>query len=210
VNVDAHVPYGVVRLLVECGRLDVLRAEAGKGDWWCAEALGDEFVRPGEPAPQRRSGVRAAGAGGAGTGAATHVCTRYALWTILIEEGRPEEALGYLDEWERDFAPDDVFRDRIWLLEECGRREEALDRVRAQADAGEDRMLRLAANVLDGLGRTDEAIELLRPHAASPFVGNALAEMLIRRGDVDEAMAVVDGRETLKPWPDPWAGVSTD
>ncbi|MFG2041915.1 hypothetical protein [Dactylosporangium sp. NPDC048998] len=68
----------------------------------------------------------------------------------------------------------------------------------------------MAAYILGDLGRTDEAIALLRPRATSHFIGDVLAEMLLRRGEVDEAMAAVHGREPLEPRPDPWAGVSTD
>jgi tetratricopeptide (TPR) repeat protein len=143
--------------------------------------------------------------------AATHGCTREALWTMLTEEGRLLDALGYLAELEREFGPDDLFEDRIWLLREGGRGAEAFALVRAHPEAGTDHMLRLAASILDDLGRTEEAIALLRPHAALHFVGDDLAEMLLRRGEVDDAMAVVHGREPLQPWPDdPWAGVSTD
>jgi tetratricopeptide (TPR) repeat protein len=183
----------------------ILRTFADEGNINSASALASLLHRHGridEAVGVLFAAVRTEGA--------AHGCTRCALWTILIEDGRPEDALGYLDELEREFGSDELFDDRIWLLRECGRSEEALARARADPEAETDHMLKLAANILNELGRSDEAITLLRPHATSHFVGDVLAEMLLRRGEVDEAMAVVHGREPLEPWPDPWAGVSTD
>lgn len=142
--------------------------------------------------------------------AAAHACTRQALFAALIEQGRPEEALSHLDELEREFAPDDVLHDRVWLLQQCGRWQEALDQVRAHPAAEEDHMARLAAGILSGLGRTDEAIALLRSRAATPLTGAALAEMLLHQGEVDAAMAVVHGRNPPEPMPDPWASAPTE
>jgi tetratricopeptide (TPR) repeat protein len=182
----------------------VLRVYADDGNTNAAVALADLLRRHGrgdEAVEVLLAAVRRE--------EAAHACTRQALFTALIEQGRPEQALGHLDELEREFAPDDVLDDRVWLLEQCGRGQEALDQVRAHPAAGEDRMVRLAAGILRGLGRTDEAIALLRPRAATPLTGAVLAEMLLHRGEVDAAMAVVHGRNPSTPVPDPWEPVPT-
>ncbi|GAA1421617.1 tetratricopeptide repeat protein [Catellatospora coxensis] len=204
-----HAAYRLANLLEEQNRLaeavDTLRAFTDAGNINAASALAELLRRHGrgeEAVEVLHTAVRAEGA--------AHGCTRHHLWTLLVEAERPEDALGHLDELEREFGPEELFRDRLWLLAECGRSEEALARVRAHPQAGEDGFLQLAAQTLDDLGRTDEAIALLRPRATSHFVGNDLAEMLLRRGEVDEAMAVVHALEPLKLWPDSGAGVSPD
>jgi tetratricopeptide (TPR) repeat protein len=114
--------------------------------------------------------------------------TRAQLQSILIDEGRAEEALGYLDEWIREFDPDGVFHERVGLLHLCGRSEEALDLLRARRDADRYRVAEQTARILDDLGRTEEAIALLRAHP-SRYVRFTLAMMLFRQGDVEEAVA---------------------
>jgi hypothetical protein len=95
---------------------------------------------------------------------------------------------------ERDFGSGDIAGDRMFLLEECGRSEEALALARVHPAAGTGRLLRVQAGILDRLGRSDDAIALLRPHAASRVIANYLAEMLLRRGELDEALATLRRR----------------
>ncbi|GAB3839212.1 hypothetical protein GCM10027610_044550 [Dactylosporangium cerinum] len=180
--------------------VEVLRAVAGSGGTNEAIALTTLLQRHGrvdEAVDVLLAAIRAE--------AATEVGTTLTLWTMLIEEGRAEEALGHLDELEHEFGIDDVRHNRILLLTECGRREEALDRLRARPEAGHHFDLQAATRLLDELGRADEAIALLRPRATEHFVGGDLAELLLRRGDVDEAMAVLHGREPLVLWSTPAA-----
>ncbi|MEV4132142.1 hypothetical protein AB0J72_08245 [Dactylosporangium sp. NPDC049742] len=140
---------------------------------------------------------------------ATHGCTTSALVTMLVDEGRHDDALRCLDELEREFSLADVFRDRVWVLETCGRGDEALDLVRAHPGSGDDHMLVLAAEILERLDRGGDAIALLRPRATSHDVGDALAELLVRRGEVDDAMAVIHAREPMVLWADdPWGGLT--
>ncbi|MET7393799.1 hypothetical protein ABZS66_09935 [Dactylosporangium sp. NPDC005572] len=204
-----HAAYRLAELLEGQQRVaeavDTLRIFADVGNINAASALARLLHRHGridEAVDVLYAAVRAE--------QVTHGCTTTQLWMFLIEEGRPQDALAYIEELEREFGSGDLFRDRIWLLQECGRSEEALALVRAHPEAGGDSMLQSAAYILGDLGRTDEAIVLLRPHATSHFIGGILAEMLLRQGEADEAMAVVHGREPVELWPDPWAYVSTD
>ncbi|GIE28535.1 hypothetical protein Ait01nite_015800 [Actinoplanes italicus] len=205
-----HAAYRLADLLEEQGRVAeavaALRPFAEDGNTDVAGALADLFLRQGridDATEVLYAGIRSEGG--------AHGCTRARLWTMLIEAGRLDEALRLLGELERDFeGQEENLQDRIWLLQELGRDEEVLALLRAHPRAGEGYWLCRQAAVLTRIGRADEAIELLRPYATSYFVGDDLAALLIRRGDVDEAMAVVRGREPLDLGPDPWAGLGLE
>ncbi|WP_433061846.1 hypothetical protein [Dactylosporangium sp. CS-033363] len=182
--------YALAALLEDQDRLpeavDTLRAYADRGRVNPSLALGKLLHRHGrgeEAADVLTVAIRAEGT--------DHGCTRQQLWTMLIEDGRPGAALARLEDLEREFDPADLVWDRVWLLREVGRPEEALTLLRTRPDPADAIALRTEAHILTNLGRRDEAIAVLRAHVTAPYVAPVLAELLIEAGAIDDALAVL-------------------
>ncbi|MGW3075111.1 tetratricopeptide repeat protein [Kitasatospora sp. NPDC001132] len=112
------------------------------------------------------------------------------LCTLYIDQQRVEEGLAYLDgvlarvgspEWE-------YFRLRPRLLAACGRRDQAIEEVRAHPDADSPFVVKALAEMIAEAGRLEEAVELLDP--ARAWHRQALAVLLMKLGRIDEAVAV--------------------
>ncbi|MGW1607587.1 tetratricopeptide repeat protein, partial [Streptomyces eurythermus] len=110
---------------------------------------------------------------------------------LLHEAGRPIDAVALLDERSAEFVeehPSWVSSNRIWLLGEAGRHEEAL----AYAATLPPDMYGLTSNkawILEKTGRFDEALALLRADTeVRPW---EVADLLIRHGRADEAIATM-------------------
>ncbi|MFF2751755.1 tetratricopeptide repeat protein [Kitasatospora sp. NPDC058048] len=124
-------------------------------------------------------------------------CGSHLQWTLdlLVEDGRPERAPALLDELRHadTYADDHPVLDparRIRLLGAAGQYAEAIAGATAldQHEPGERDVL--LAQLLDGDGRPEEAVILLR---SSPyrFAPGPLAELLIRQGRPAEAIAAL-------------------
>ncbi|MFF9019615.1 tetratricopeptide repeat protein [Streptomyces eurythermus] len=108
---------------------------------------------------------------------------------LLHEAGRPDQAVALLDERSAEFVEEHASwfgSNRMWLLGEAGRHEEAL--AYAETLPSDTYGLTLdKAWILEEMGRVDEALALLR---ADPEVRPCeVAELLIRHGRAAEAIA---------------------
>ncbi|MER6523044.1 hypothetical protein ABT246_40310 [Streptomyces sp. NPDC001553] len=108
---------------------------------------------------------------------------------LLHEAGRPDDALALLDERSAEFIeehPSWFSSNRIWLLGEAGRHEEAL--AYAQTLQPDTYGLRTGqAWILEEMGRIEEALTLLR--ADTELRSSRVAELVIRQGRAAEAVA---------------------
>lgn len=108
---------------------------------------------------------------------------------LLHEAGRLDDALALLDERSAEFVeehPSWFSSNRIWLLGEADRHEEAL----AYAGTLPSDMYGLTVSkawILDEMGRIEEALALLR--ADTEVRPSEVAELLIRHGRAAEAIA---------------------
>ncbi|MFB7334432.1 hypothetical protein ACFC00_22710 [Streptomyces adustus] len=125
----------------------------------------------------------------------------HVLCTLCAEEGRPEDGLAHLDtllerpgeeEW-------DLFWIRLPLPAACDRVDEALERARAHPEGGTWYAAEHIAALLAGAGRTEEAVEALRPHA--PANSREPAGYLVDLGRVEEAVAVLHQVKSAPPQP---------
>jgi thioredoxin-like negative regulator of GroEL len=187
---DGH-EYGAYRLaelLEEQGRVEeavaVLSPFAAKGDRNVAGALADLLARHGR-ADEAIEVLRP-------VAMADPECLIRQLCTLLIGQGRPDEALAVIDDIAAQgrLNPFDLRMERIEVLIECGRTEQAITDLRADpgADAGYARV-RLAELLADA-GRLDEAVAVLRP-ARERWIRSLLAKLLTRQGRPEEAVAVM-------------------
>lgn len=113
--------------------------------------------------------------------------------TLLVEAGRPDDALAFLDDAPED--PDlDPALDRADLLARCGRPEQAIAELRAHAgddlSAGRDSLVARLADLLLDAGRPAEAVAVLE--SAGGVDAARLAVALIRVGRVTEALDLFD------------------
>lgn len=108
---------------------------------------------------------------------------------LLHEAGRLDDALTLLDERSAEFVeehPSWFSSNRIWLLGEAGRHEEAL--AYAETLAPDLYGLTVSkASILQEMGRPEEALTVLR--ADSELRPSEVAELLIRQGRAAEAIA---------------------
>ncbi|MER6678511.1 hypothetical protein [Streptomyces sp. NPDC000983] len=117
------------------------------------------------------------------------ICLLPSVLELLCKAGRPDDALALLDERSDEFFEEHaswIGSNRIWVLVETGRYEEAL----AYAGTLPPDMYGLTAGkawILEETGRLEEAIALLRADTGAR--GSALAELLIRHGRAAEAVA---------------------
>ncbi|MFB7328319.1 hypothetical protein [Streptomyces sp. NPDC056190] len=108
---------------------------------------------------------------------------------LLHEAGRLDDALALLDERSAEFVEEHASwfsSNRIWLLGEAGRHEEAL----AYAGTLPPDMYGLTVSkawILEEMGRLEEALALLR--ADTELRPSEVAELLIRHGRATEAIA---------------------
>ncbi|AXG79243.1 hypothetical protein DVK44_18025 [Streptomyces paludis] len=134
-----------------------------------------------------------------------------ALWTLLVDHGREDEALAFIDELAAQSGGMwfELFCERVWLLSHCGRTEQAITELRARPEAGTWYGVSRLADLLADAGRLDEAIEVLRPTCETGRNETDLAQLLIRQGRIKEAVALLHRRTTsLPPDADPWASAS--
>ncbi|MFI6038479.1 hypothetical protein ACIBBD_30950 [Streptomyces sp. NPDC051315] len=120
-------------------------------------------------------------------------CGNHLEWVLhlLVEDGRPEQALRLLDERSAQYVKEHAYSvnsKRLWLLAAAGRHEEAI--AEAMALSPEECWDRdgTIARLLEKVGRVDEALALLRSSAGSQ-APQELANLLIRQGRPAEAIA---------------------
>ncbi|MFI0990603.1 hypothetical protein [Streptomyces exfoliatus] len=109
----------------------------------------------------------------------------------LVQAGQAPMALRIVEELdaaeELDAESDWTLTNRVWLLGEAGRYEEALAYAAALPPEERPHADRALAEVLERLGRVDEAVEVLRTgHATSPWEA---VELLARHGRGAEGLA---------------------
>jgi hypothetical protein len=111
------------------------------------------------------------------------------LWTLLVEQGRVEEALPVTDDLAAQAGHTwiELYFERIWLLAHCGRIEQAITELRTHPEAHAWYVAGHPANLLANAGRLDDAIAVLWPTRGIPTNGTSRAKLLIRQGRVREA-----------------------
>lgn len=116
-----------------------------------------------------------------------------AMSTFLVKQGRLDEAFAAIPGDPQDF---EHVAERLWILAQSGRVEQAITEMKAREDCGTAHGRIRLATLLADAGRLDEAIETLWPfpeEAAAHLVDvamNRLAKILVRRGRVKDAIAV--------------------
>jgi thioredoxin-like negative regulator of GroEL len=121
------------------------------------------------------------------------------LGTLLADQGRLDEALAFIDAFAANGMWWELAYERAWLLSHCGRTDQAVTELRAHPEAATWYGAWLVSGLLADAGRVDEAIEVLRAGSEAGTNATALAELLIRRGRVKEAMTVLHQRTTVVP-----------
>ncbi|WP_222106206.1 tetratricopeptide repeat protein [Catellatospora sichuanensis] len=113
--------------------------------------------------------------------------------TLLVDQGRAEEALALIDEFAGPGLMDsEYFLNRVYVLERCGQVDEAIAELRAHPDSEAWYLAGTTTRLLAGAGRIDEAIELLSPSAGEPSANTALlAELLVKQGRAEDAIALL-------------------
>ncbi|MEU3604939.1 hypothetical protein AB0E83_05700 [Streptomyces sp. NPDC035033] len=110
---------------------------------------------------------------------------------VLVDAGQADLALRHVEELEAagvlDEESDWILSNRVWLLGEAGRCEEALAWAATLPPEEEKYTAVVSAGVLERLGRTDEAVELLR--TTEGVSAWEAVEVLARRGRGAEGLA---------------------
>ncbi|MGQ4729787.1 tetratricopeptide repeat protein [Streptomyces sp. Ju416(a)] len=120
---------------------------------------------------------------------ADDACLLESVLHLLHEAGRNDDAVTILDERDDEFVEEHPswFRmNRLWLLGEAGRYEEALAYA-ATVPAGTYGLTATTAWILEQSGRVDEALALLRSDAE--VSAWEVAEVLIRQGRAAEGIS---------------------
>lgn len=130
----------------------------------------------------------------------------HTLCDLYTDQGHPQDGLDYLDtlkerrgeeEWE-------LFRLRPGLMAACGRREEAIELIRAHPEGDTSYGAEAISELLADAGRVHEAVALLETKASSD--SSVLAWHLIDLGRVKDAVEVLQQpKATTRPSDDPWA-----
>ncbi|MET7897173.1 tetratricopeptide repeat protein [Streptomyces mirabilis] len=125
----------------------------------------------------------------------------HVLCTLCTDAGRPEDGLAHLDALKARRGEEewDLFWIRLPLLAACDRVDEAIERARAHPEGGTSYAAPHIAKLLAGVGRTEEAVAVLRPHACAN--SHELAGYLIDLGRVEEAVAVLRQDKSRPPQP---------
>ncbi|MFI6182758.1 NACHT domain-containing protein [Nonomuraea sp. NPDC051191] len=119
----------------------------------------------------------------------------------LVEEGRLEEAVVMLGAWADHGASGTAASAGLKLarlLAEHGR----VEQLRARADAGDAHAWSILAYLLERQGRIEEAVTVLRPHAARGAAPQ-LARLLARQDGAQEAIDLLHAHPDQDPH---WAG----
>lgn len=128
------------------------------------------------------------------------------LCALYADHGRAHDGLAHLDalktrrggEEERDF-----FRMRLRLMADCGLLDEAIEQARAHPEGDTWYAAWTISDLLAEIGRAEEAVTVLEPHA--PANGGPLAGYLIDLGRVKDAVALLQQR-TSEPVAPVWTG----
>ncbi|WP_433570209.1 tetratricopeptide repeat protein [Streptomyces sp. CA-251247] len=115
-------------------------------------------------------------------------CLLESVIHLLFEAGRPDDAVALLDERDAEFIaehPSWFHSNRLWLLAEAGRYEEALAYA-ATLPSDLYGLTASTAGVLEQSGRVEEALALLRADGHVPAW--EVAELLIKQGRATEAI----------------------
>ncbi|CAG7631349.1 tetratricopeptide repeat protein [Actinacidiphila bryophytorum] len=135
----------------------------------------------------------------------------HTLCTLYADHGRAAEGLAFLDalkeqwdgreEWE-------FFQLRLPLLALCGRRDEAIELVRAHPQRDAWYVTSALAELLAEDGRLEEAVAVLQPGRLSNAF--ALAGLLIDLGRIEQAVEVLQDRPRERELPASQAPWSTE
>ncbi|WP_418960622.1 tetratricopeptide repeat protein [Streptomyces tritici] len=118
--------------------------------------------------------------------------TLHMLATLYADQGRHEDGLAHLDAFTGGEECWELFWMRLPLMAACGQVDRATERVRVHPEGGTSYAAQQVAELLAGVGRTEEAVAVLRPHA--PANSHDLAGYLVDLGRVEEAVAVLHGQ----------------
>ncbi|MFD7694610.1 tetratricopeptide repeat protein [Streptomyces sp. NPDC059805] len=135
----------------------------------------------------------------------------HVLSDLCLDQRRPEDGLAHLDAFAaaRGGKEDwDLLRIRLLLTAACDRVDEAIERARIHPEGGTSYAAAHIAELLAGTGRTEEAVEVLRPH--SPANSHDLAGYLIDLGRIEEAVAVLHQDKPGAPQPSTTAAWSQE
>ncbi|MFD7451775.1 tetratricopeptide repeat protein [Kitasatospora sp. NPDC059827] len=113
------------------------------------------------------------------------------LCTLYADQGRPQDALAYLDDLKarRGTEEWELFWIRLPLMAACDRVDEAIEQAQSHPEGGTPYAAAHVARTLAGAGRTEEAVTVLEQHA--PTHHDDLAGYLIDLGRPNEAVAVL-------------------
>ncbi|RSS64881.1 hypothetical protein EF912_01185 [Streptomyces sp. WAC07061] len=112
---------------------------------------------------------------------------------LLVDAGRPDEALRLMDERSPAFAEEYdwwLLTNRVWVLAVAGLYDEALAHAAALPPEVESEPQTTIGWVLGEAGRVQEAVDLLGA-STEPGAARVLAEILIRHGRPVEAVAAL-------------------
>ncbi|MET9805496.1 MULTISPECIES: tetratricopeptide repeat protein [Streptomyces] len=114
-----------------------------------------------------------------------------ALCTLYAEQGRPQDALAWLDDLKTRRGKEEweLFWIRLPLMAACGRVDEAVELTRAHPEGTTSYAAEHVATMLANAGRTEDAVTVLERYA--PANSTTLAGYLIDLGRVMDALALL-------------------
>ncbi|MFE6921459.1 hypothetical protein ACFVAV_10480 [Nocardia sp. NPDC057663] len=124
------------------------------------------------------------------------------IWTLLLDLGRPDEALALIDDcaviaggmtWE-------LLVERAGLLCSCGRTVQAIEELRVRPEVGEPEGAAYLSDLLVSVGRLDEAIAVVEPGFRLGNNIDVMARLMIRQGRVTEGAQLLCRAASVAGW----------
>ncbi|MEV6968927.1 hypothetical protein AB0M47_27795 [Hamadaea sp. NPDC051192] len=134
-------------------------------------------------------------------------CVTREWWGLMVDQGRADEALAVIDELadgEDHGMSWELFCERVWLLDYAVRKDQAIEELWAHREVDTWYGSRILSDLLIDAGRLDEAAEVLEPSFREGHNTDRMAQLMIRRGYVREAIELLR-RPKPQTAGDPWA-----
>ncbi|MFC9285838.1 hypothetical protein [Streptomyces sp. NPDC057052] len=121
------------------------------------------------------------------------------LCTLYADQGRPQDALAWLDDLKARRGKEEweLFRIRLPLMAACGRVDEAVELTRAHPEGTTSYAAEHVARLLADAGRTEDAVIVLEQHA--PAHAGTLAGCLLDLGRIKDALALLQHTDPPPP-----------